>query len=236
MTGGTSSSCGSCAMKIRIASALTKPVTTERETYCISRSSRSSHAIDLEHAHQHRGGEQVVDPVIAHQRDDDHGDRGGRGRDHARASADEGDDDGDRERGVEADARVDPGDDGKADRFGNERKRDDDPGEDVGARIGQPITTDGSETWAFDTRQGASLRRRWRANRNGRGLIVLRCVDCPGDKRRGEPPGGAGSGEEALPLPRSRLYCKCEERMAATRFRRCTALAAKPRPAEARRQ
>ncbi|MNR02391.1 hypothetical protein D3C85_1182410 [compost metagenome] len=33
-------SCGSWAVKIRMASALTKPVTTERDTYCISRSSR----------------------------------------------------------------------------------------------------------------------------------------------------------------------------------------------------
>ncbi|MOA42088.1 hypothetical protein D3C78_1641130 [compost metagenome] len=37
--------CGNWAMKIRMASAFTNPVTTDRDTYCISRSSRRNPAM-----------------------------------------------------------------------------------------------------------------------------------------------------------------------------------------------
>jgi ABC-type nickel/cobalt efflux system permease component RcnA len=42
---------------------------------------------DLEKPRQHGGGEQVFQPVIAHQRDHQHRRRSGCGRDHARPPA-----------------------------------------------------------------------------------------------------------------------------------------------------
>ena len=132
-------SCGNCAMKIRIASALTKPVMTERETNCISRSSRKTPATIWNSPHQDRRGEQIFDAMIANQGHHDHRHGGGCGRDHARPSAGESDHDRDGDRGIEPDAGIDAGDDGKSDGFGNERKGDDDAREHIRARIREPV-------------------------------------------------------------------------------------------------
>src|SRR3546814_10741120 len=80
--------------------------------------------------------------MFADERDDEHRDRGGRRRDHPGPPAGEGNDDRDRDRGIEADARVNSGDKRKADRLGDQRERDDDAREDVGARgprAGEPL-------------------------------------------------------------------------------------------------
>ncbi len=96
----------------------------------------------LEYPHQYGRGEEIFDPVIAHQRHHHHGHRRSRRRDHARASAGKGNHHRDRDRGIEPDARIDPGDDREADRLGYQRQRDDEPGEHVGADVGEPVAVD----------------------------------------------------------------------------------------------
>ncbi len=126
-------------MKIRIASALTKPVMTERETKRISRPSLRNPAPIWIDAHQDGGGEQVLQAVLLHQRDHQNRGGGGGGRDHAGTSADEGGDAGDGERGIEPDLGVDAGDHRKADGFGDQREGDDDAGEDVATDVAKTI-------------------------------------------------------------------------------------------------
>jgi hypothetical protein len=94
---------------------------------------------DLDQPGQHRGRQQVLQPVIAHQRDHQHRRRGRGGRDHAGPPADEGDEHGDGEAGVEPDLGVDAGDDGKGDRLGDQRKRHDKAGQQVGADVAEPL-------------------------------------------------------------------------------------------------
>ena len=96
-------SSGSCAMKIRIASALTKPVITDRETKRIRSPSRSAPATSWSSPVRMVAAKQVLQPVVPHQRDHHHRGRAGRGRDHRRPPAGDGGDDGDAERGIEAD-------------------------------------------------------------------------------------------------------------------------------------
>jgi hypothetical protein len=110
-------SSGSWARKIRIASALTKPVITERETKRISAPSAAARD-DLQHAGQHGGRQQVLQAVLLDQRDHQQRHRAGGRRDHARPAAGEGDDHGDAERGVQPDLGVDAGDDREGDGLG----------------------------------------------------------------------------------------------------------------------
>src|SRR3546814_2108156 len=65
----------------------------------------SSDVCSSDLAHQDRRGEEIFDPMFADERDDEHRDRGGRRRDHPGPPAGEGNDDRDRDRGIEADAR-----------------------------------------------------------------------------------------------------------------------------------
>ena len=74
-------------MKIRIASALTKPVITDFDTKRMTKPSFRTTGADLQQAGQHGRGQQVLQPVIAHQRDHQDRGRGGGGRDHAGPSA-----------------------------------------------------------------------------------------------------------------------------------------------------
>src|SRR3546814_15210938 len=83
----------------------------------------SSDVCSSDLAHQDRRGEEIFDPMFADERDDEHRDRGGRRRDHPGPPAGEGNDDRDRERGIEADAGVDAGDQRKADRLGDPSER-----------------------------------------------------------------------------------------------------------------
>ncbi|MDQ1232483.1 hypothetical protein QE379_003909 [Sphingomonas sp. SORGH_AS 879] len=92
---------------------------------------------DLDQPHQDRRGEKVIDAVIADQRGDDDRDGGGRGGNHRGPPAQEGNDDRDRDRGVEPDTRIDARDDRKADRLGDQGERDDEPGEHIAARSAQ---------------------------------------------------------------------------------------------------
>ncbi len=73
---------------------------------------------DLDDAHQHHGGEQVLDPVAGDQIDHDDRQGAGGAGDHPRATADGGGDQADQKGGVKADQRFDPGDKGKGHRFG----------------------------------------------------------------------------------------------------------------------
>ena len=103
---------------------------------------------DLDQAHQDRGREKILDPVVANERDHEHRNCSGGGRDHAGSTADQRDRHGDRDRGIEADARIDAGDDGEADRLGNERESDDDAGHDVAAgssAISEPLAPIGEK-------------------------------------------------------------------------------------------
>ena len=89
---------------------------------------------DLDDAAEEHGRDQVVVSVVAHHRGDDQGDGAGRGGDHRRAAAEEGDRDRHRERREQSDARVDAGDDREGDRLGDECESDDEAGEDLGAQ------------------------------------------------------------------------------------------------------
>ena len=61
-------SSGSWARKIRIASALTKPVITDCETNRMTRPSFKQPGPDLDDTHQDRGGVEVLHAVVAHER------------------------------------------------------------------------------------------------------------------------------------------------------------------------
>ena len=136
---GTPISSGSCAMKIRIASALTKPVITERETKRITSPSRRRPAPIWRRPARIVAASRYCSPCSLHERDHQHRRGGGGGRDHAGPAAGEGDDDGDGEGGVEADLGVDAGDDREGDRLGDERQGDDEAGEKVGADVAEPF-------------------------------------------------------------------------------------------------
>ncbi len=100
---------------------------------------------DLEEAGEDGGGEQVLQPVIAHQRDHQHRRCGGGGRDHAGPPAGERDQHRDGERGVEADLGIDAGDDGERDGLGDQRQRHHEPGEKIGADIAEPFVPERGE-------------------------------------------------------------------------------------------
>ena len=126
-------------MKMRMASALTNPVMTERETKRITLPDLCHAGHDLQDTGQQGGGEQILQPVIPHQRDHEqrHG-PGGRGN-HPGSPADKRGNDGNAKRGVEADLRVDPGDDGEGDRFRNERQRHHQSGKHVAPDVAEPL-------------------------------------------------------------------------------------------------
>jgi len=66
------------------------------------------------------GGKQILNAVLAHQRDHHQRHGAGRSRDHARAATGDGGDDGDAERGIQTYLWVDAGDDGKRDCLRNQ--------------------------------------------------------------------------------------------------------------------
>jgi len=94
---------------------------------------------ELKDAHQDRRGEQIFDAMIAHQRHHHHGHGSSRGGDHAGAPAGKRDNHRDRDRGIEANARVHPCDDREADRLGDQRQRDDDAREHIGPDVAEPF-------------------------------------------------------------------------------------------------
>ena len=108
---------------------------------------------DLDHAGEDRRGQQVLDAVLAHEAHDHERHRAGRGGDHGGPAADEGDRDGHRERGEEADTRVDAGDDRERDRLGDQGEGDDEAGEQLDAQYGErrqlPALEDGGQTRSF---------------------------------------------------------------------------------------
>lgn len=83
---------------------------------------------DLNDPRENCGGEQILDPVILHQGDDDQGHGTRCRRDHRRPATGEGDRDRHGERGVQADLGIDPGDNRERDRLGDQRERDNQPG------------------------------------------------------------------------------------------------------------
>ncbi len=126
-------------MKMRIASALTNPVITERGMNRIRRADTERSERHLERAREDGRSEQVLDAVVRDQRHHHQRHGTGRGGDHGPATAGEGDDDRDRERCIEADLRVDTGDDRERDRLGDQRQRDDEARQQVGAGIREPF-------------------------------------------------------------------------------------------------
>src|SRR5690606_783632 len=110
-TQDTLMSSGSCARKIRMAKALTKPVTTERDTKRISPPQLQHPGQYLEDTGQQRCSKQILKPVIFDQTDHDecHGARCR--RDHARSPSGKRNDDRNTERGIQADFRIDACDD-----------------------------------------------------------------------------------------------------------------------------
>jgi len=78
---------------------------------------------DLQHAHQHHGGEQIFDAVGHDQRHHHHRQGASRTRDHARAPPEGRRDEPDKEGGVQAHQRVHMGDKGKGDRLGDQGQR-----------------------------------------------------------------------------------------------------------------
>ena len=94
---------------------------------------------DLQQPGKHSRREQVLQAVFLDQGDhEDGGCRSGRGN-HTRASARNGDDDGDRERRVEPDLGIHAGDNRKRDCFGDQRERNDKTGEDIAADVPEPL-------------------------------------------------------------------------------------------------
>ncbi len=126
-------------MKIRMASALTKPVITERETKRISEPRRSSPAticstpVSTVAASRYcrpcsltsNTITSAIAPVAAEIMP---------GRPPG-----EGDDDGDAERGVQADLGVDTGNDREGDGLGDQGQCHDEAGEEIAADVGQPV-------------------------------------------------------------------------------------------------
>ena len=132
-------SSGSCARKIRIASALTNPVMTDRETKRMRWPSFARPAPIWMRPANTVAAKQVLKAVVLHQRDHHHGrGRGGR-RDHGRTPAGDRNYDRDRERGVQPDLRVHACDDREGDGFRDQRQRNDEPGENVGADVSDPL-------------------------------------------------------------------------------------------------
>ena len=82
----------------------------------------------------------ILHAMIVDEPGHQYGGGGGRGRDHGRPAAGEGDDAGDHHRGVEADLRIDTGDDRKADGLRDERERHDEAGQDLDTRVSDPVT------------------------------------------------------------------------------------------------
>ncbi len=80
---------------------------------------------DLKDPGEHRGGQQVVQAMVFHQRNhqERHGTRGG--GNHSRSAPGEGNDGGNGERGVQAHLRVYPGNDGEGNRLRDEGESDD---------------------------------------------------------------------------------------------------------------
>ncbi len=96
----------------------------------------------LQHTGEHRGSQQVVQPMGFHQRDHDQRHRARGRRNHARATAHEGNDGGDGKRGVQTHLGIDPGNDGKSDRFGDQRQRHHQTGQHIAANVGQPVLSE----------------------------------------------------------------------------------------------
>ena len=131
---GTPIRCGTWLVKIRIASALTKPTMTLRGMNRISLATPSRlSTICSRPAEQHRG-DQVVDAVLPGDRGDHQGDRAGGGRDHRGTATDNGDGDRHRDRAEQTDPRVDPGDDRERDRLGDQGQRHHESGQHLGAQ------------------------------------------------------------------------------------------------------
>ena len=107
---------------------------------------------DLQQTSQQRGREQVLQPVLLDQAHHHQRHRAGRRRDHTGTTAGEGDDHGDRERGIETDLGVDTGDDRKRDRLGNQGQGNDESGEHIAAQIGQPGLTQGTDQHEYTQR------------------------------------------------------------------------------------
>jgi hypothetical protein len=126
-------------MKIRIASAVTKPVITERETKRINAAESEPAGDDLQRAGEYRGGEQVLQAVVLDQRHHQqrHGARSS--RNHAWATAGEGHHRGDAERGVQPDPGVCAGNDREGNRFGNQCQRDRQAGEQIIPDVGKSV-------------------------------------------------------------------------------------------------
>lgn len=82
--------------------------------------------------------------MFAHERHDHHCNGCGRGGNHARAAADQGNDDGNRNRSIETDAGIHAGHDRKTDSLGDQRQSHHDAGKDVGPHtrtVGKPLAT-----------------------------------------------------------------------------------------------
>ena len=122
---------------------------------------------------------EAFDAVIAHQRGDEHGDRGSGRRDHAGPSADDGGDHGDREGGIKADLGIDTGDDREGDRLGDQGQRDNEARQQIGADIAEPLVA-----IIGKQRHGLSCGDTVRCR-----LMRLAGTGCPADRRPEEPPG-----------------------------------------------
>jgi hypothetical protein len=120
-------------MKIRMASALTNPVMTERETNCISRLSRSRPATIWITPIRIVAANRYSTPWSRTSGHHENRDSRRGSRNHAGTPADQGDRDGNGNRGVKPDPGIHAGDDRKADRLGNKGKRDDDASQNVPA-------------------------------------------------------------------------------------------------------
>jgi hypothetical protein len=94
---------------------------------------------DLQHAGEDTRRQQVLQPVLLHQRHHDQRHGTGRGGNHARPAAGKGDDDGDAEGRVKPDLRVHAGDDGEGDRLGYQGQGHHQTRQQVVADVAQPV-------------------------------------------------------------------------------------------------
>ena len=95
---------------------------------------------DLDETRHDRGGEKVLQPMLAHETRHHEGGGTGGGRDHRWASAEDGRRDRDAERGVQPDLRVDTRDQRKGDRLRDQRQRDDGAGQQFARDVRGPLS------------------------------------------------------------------------------------------------
>ena len=109
-------------------------------------------------AGQQHGGQQVLHPVLHHQRHDDDGHGACCTRDHARASAEQGGEGADDESAVQTHQGMQMRDQRERNALGRQGKSGGDPGQHIGAKVSEiHVGTHQAKRWRPNGRRGAML-------------------------------------------------------------------------------